>query len=282
MKSKQILTVLLASLVVFPAVYAAVVAGSSDVYNSRGAMALTFAVLAVQIIAFAQVIRVRAMFSRADAARVTWTLIAGFFLVYILTDIRLIAGVFNIFPISGNTYLYFFTVSDLLFIAALMTAIRLYKSTGLRFEIEPIDYFYIAGAWAIAIATVLAAYYQGHATDFSSVTAYREVAVMVGGVILSLGLVVRRYVSQMGGGAVAKVWNWVVVASFTRDISHLAWLIVPLWFPRYLFFAHLYLRWIFAVCWVLAATSQLDIKLNSRIGEIEQPPRILFEKDGAI
>jgi len=254
---------LLASLVALPIVYAVAVGDVSDVRTSSGArtvvMALTVAVLLVEMIALAQIIRVRAMFSRGDTARLTWTLIASFLLVRVLCDMRLIAGFLNLFPAGGFNFLYFYTVSDLLFIAALTTTIRLYKGTGLKFEIKPVDYLYIAGAWAMAVATILAASYQGSATNFSSVTGYREVAVTVGGVIVSLGLVVRRYVSQMGGGAVARVWNTVVIASVARDASHLASLLVPIWSPRYGFFVDIYLRWIFAICWALAATYQLEI-----------------------
>ncbi|HEY7547294.1 MAG TPA: hypothetical protein VID27_20535, partial [Blastocatellia bacterium] len=244
MKSKHILTTLMASLAALPIIYAVAVAGSSDVRSGGARMvviALTVAVLVVEMLALAQIVRVRALFARADAARLTWTLLAGFLLVRVLSDIRLIAGFFNLFSTGGFNFLYFYTVSDLIFIAALSTTIRLYKSTGLKFEIKAVDYLYIAGAWAIAVATVLAAYYQGQATDFSSITGYREVAVTVGGVIVSLGLVVRRYVAQMGGGAVARVWNTVVIASVARDASHLAALLAPLVIPRYGFFIDIYL-----------------------------------------
>jgi hypothetical protein len=263
MKSKQILTVLLASLVALPIVYAAAAAGSSDASNNSGArmvaIGVLIAILLVEVLVLAQVVRVRALFSRADAARLTWTLIACFLFVRILSDIRLIVGILNLFPTGPFNLVYFFTLSDLLFVASLATTIRLYKGTGLKFEINSVDYLYIAGAWAITAATVLAAYYQGRATDFSSVTGYRVVAVTVGGVILSLGLVVRRYVSQMGGGAVAKVWNWVVIASVARDASHLSSVLLPIWFPRYSFFVDTYLLWIFAWCWALAATLQQEV-----------------------
>lgn len=275
MKSKHILTILLASLVALPIAYAAAIAGSSDVRTSNArlvVMVLSIAVLVVEMLALAQIIRVRALFAKADAARLTWTLIASFLLVRVLSDIRLIAGFFNLFSTGGFNFLYFYTVSDLLFIAALMTTIRLYKGTGLKFEIKAVDYLYIAGAWAMAVATILAAYYQGRATDFASITVYREVAVTVGGVIVSLGLVVRRYVSQMGGGAVARVWNWVVIASVARDASHLAALLAPLWLPRYGFFVDIYLRWIFAVCWLLAATYQQEIIPRAAILREEMSP----------
>ncbi|MEW6209289.1 MAG: hypothetical protein AB1631_13035 [Acidobacteriota bacterium] len=268
MKSKHIQTILLASLAALPVVYAAAVAGSSDPPTSSGArmfvIGLSLAVLLIEVLVLAQVVRVRALFSSADAARFTWTLIACFLFVRIFSDIRLIVGFLNLFPTGPFNLVYFFTLSDLLFVASLATAIRLYKSTGLKFEIKPIDYFYIAGAWAITAATVLAAYYQGRATDFSSVTGYRVVAVTVGGVILSLGLVVRRYVSQMGGGAVARVWNCVVIASVARDASHLASVLLPIWFPRYSFFVDTYLLWIFAWCWALAASLQQEIIPRAR------------------
>ena len=262
MKSRHILTTLIVSLVALPIAYAAAVAGSSDGRNSGArtvVMVLTVAVLVIEMLALMQIVRVRALFAKVDAARLTWTLIASFLLVRVLSDIRLIAGFFNLFSASGFSFLYFYTISDLIFIAALTTTIRLYKGTGLKFEIKSVDYLYITGAWAMAVATVLAAYYQGRATDFSSITGYREVAVTVGGVIVSLGLVVRRYVSQMGGGAVAKVWNTVVIASVARDASHLGALLAPLLIPRYGFFIDIYLRWVFAVCWLLAATYQIEV-----------------------
>jgi hypothetical protein len=155
----------------------------------------------------------------------------------------------------------------LLFIAALFTTVRAYKSTGLRFELQRQDYLYVVLLWAIPATTFLFRANLG-LTGFTGpdpyIPTYRLVAVFVGAVIASLCVVVRRYAVQMGGGAVARVWNTVVIAGIARDASFLALaLLSQVWDPGARF-AEQFLLWIFAGCWLLAAIYQQEVFVGFR------------------
>jgi hypothetical protein len=203
----------------------------------------------------------------------TWTLIVAFFVVRLVGELRLITLTFefvssykdgssagSFFYVVVLRYLY--TISDLLFIAALVTTVRAYKSTGLKFELMSRDYGYIAFLWAIAVAT----YYNrsnlslgGIITTDNYILTYRVVAVFVGAIIGTYCVVVRRYALQMGGGAVAKVWNTVVVAGISRAAS---FLVLALFLKKWRVeaqFAEQYLLWIFAWCWLVAALYQREV-----------------------
>jgi hypothetical protein len=88
---------------------------------------------------------------------------------------------------------------------------------------------------------------------------YRLVAVTVGAVIGSLCIVVRRYASQMGGGAVARVWNMVVVAGVARDGSFLALALISSLSKPAATFVEQYLLWAFSCCWLIAALYQSEV-----------------------
>jgi hypothetical protein len=165
------------------------------------------------------------------------------------------AGVF--FYVVVLRYLY--TLGDLLFIAALLTTIRSYKSTGLPFKVLPIDYLYMMAVWTLPVVTYvfrdnLLQTTLGTADGY--VRTFRLVAVTVGAAIVSVCIVVRRYASQMGGGAVARVWNMVVIAGVARDGSFLALALIAGWSKPAATFVEQYLLWTFSCCWLIAALYQ--------------------------
>ena len=91
------------------------------------------------------------------------------------------------------------------------------------------------------------------------VRTFRLVAVTVGAAIVSVCIVVRRYASQMGGGAVARVWNMVVIAGVARDGSFLALALIAVWSKPAATFVEQYLLWTFSCCWLIAALYQSAI-----------------------
>jgi hypothetical protein len=155
-----------------------------------------------------------------------------------------------------------YTVSDFLFIGALANTIRAYKTTGLKFELLAQDFFYMLLVWAMPGLTYLfhknLMYSNTAGTDKYIVT-FRLVTVSVGALIATLCLVVRRYVLQMGGGAVARVWTMVVIAGIARDASFLALALLSGRWRASAQFTEQYLLWIFSCCWLMAALFQQEI-----------------------
>jgi hypothetical protein len=147
-------------------------------------------------------------------------------------------------------------------VGALAAAISAYKSTGLQFEILKRDYLYMGLLWSLPFLTFL---FRGNLdlggllkTD-DTIAAYRMVAVCVGAMIASLCIVVRRYAIQMGGGAVARVWNTVVIAGTARAASFLVLALMSKWWEPGAKFIEQYLLWVFACCWLIAALYQQEI-----------------------
>lgn len=232
----------------------------------------------IEIIALTQAIVARKVFVQSDSGHLTWTLIVAFLVVRLIAELRLVTLTFGIVempkPIENASSLLFFyaivlryiyTVSDVLFIAALITTVRAYKSSGLKFEILKRDYAYLLLVWAIPVLTYVFRANLG-LTGLTGpdkyIPTYRLVAVFVGAIIISLCIWVRRYAVQMGGGAVAKVWNTVVVAGIARGASFLTLaLLSQLWDLGARFFEQ-YLLVIFAGCWLLAALYQQEVLLR--------------------
>jgi hypothetical protein len=221
----------------------------------------------------AQFFKARKVFARGDAGYTTWTLIIAFMIVRLIAEARLMTLTYGLVPeyrnsASGGLFFYtvvlryIYTVSDVLFIAALATTIRSYKSTGLPFKLLPIDYLYILALCALPLITFVFRVnliQAAIANPDNYMMVYRLVAVSVGAIIASLCIVVRRFASQMGGGAVARVWNMVVIAGVARDGSFLALALLSSWSKFAATFAEQYLLLVFACGWLLAAMYQKQV-----------------------
>jgi len=273
MKPKNAILVLISSLLIIPAVFA--VAATVRGPDRAGVVtkALFGLTVVVEILALVQAAAVRKRFSPSDRGHLTWTLIVAFFLVRLVGELRLITLTFGLVDpyVDGGSsasfvYVvvlrYLYTDGDLLFIAAMITTVQAYKSTTLKFELMGRDYGYIAFLWAIPIATY---YFRANLSAGGIITAdnyiqtYRLVAVFVGAIISTFCVVVRRYALQMGGGAVAKVWNTVVLAGIARAAS---FLVLALFLRNWKYeaqFLEQYLLWIFSWCWLVAALYQLEV-----------------------
>lgn len=259
------------SLVAFPVIYA-VVAGVGG-KTSAVTLSLFALTILVELFAVVQFARVRKAFSPSDPGYMTWTLIIAFMIVRLVAEMRLLTLNLELVPqyrdgSSGALFFYIvvlrylYTASDLLFIGALVTTARSYKSTGLPFKLLPVDYLYILGLCALPVVTYIfrANLIQSAVTGTDGyILTYRLVAVSVGAVIASLCVVVRRYALQMGGGAVARVWGMVVIAGVARDGSFLALALITNWSKSGAGFVEQYLLWVFAGCWLLAALHQREV-----------------------
>jgi hypothetical protein len=273
MRSKAVIVPFVISLIGLPLVFSLMVSLYGQASGDSITLGLFGAAVLVEALALAQVIRVRRLFSPGDQGHLTWTLIMAFLIVRLVAEARLATLNFQLVPRYGegsNDALFFYiivlrylyTVSDALFIGALVSTIRAYKSTGLKFELLMQDYFYILLVWAMPGLTYLfqknLMYSNTAGTDKYIVT-FRLVTVSVGALIATLCLVVRRYVLQMGGGAVARVWTMVVIAGIARDASFLALALLSGRWRASAQFAEQYLLWIFSCCWLMAALFQQEI-----------------------
>jgi len=280
MKSKQIIIPFIVSLLLAP--LASVVAWREGGASAGGtAVKCLFALtVLVEVVALAQAISAKKLFSRGDAGYLTWTLIVAFLMIRLIAELRLITLTFNLVHVPGNIDMaspglffyvvwlrYLYTLSDLLFIGALVSAIRTYKMTGLTFNLEVADYIYILLVLAVPSLTYIFKSNLGSAgliTLDNYIATYRLVAVLFGGAIAALCLAVRRYASQMGGGAVARVWNAVVVAGIARDASFLTLALISRSWRPVAEFGEQYLLFVFAVCWLLAGLYQQEIVPGAR------------------
>src|SRR5262245_49789144 len=248
---------------------------SGDVWYVKCLFAAT---VLVEAIALWQAANARRIFSKNDPGHLTWTLILAFLVVRLVAELRLISLTFDVVsvpkPIDTASPLLFiyivafrytYTLSDILFVAALITTVRTYKSTGLKFEILKQDYLYILLLWSIPILTFVFRENVGLTGLTGSdpyIGTYRLVAVFIGAIIASLCVVVRRYAVQMGGGAVARIWNTVVVAGIARDASFLVLALLSRLSEPTARFGEQFLLWIFAGCWLIAAMQQQEVLLG--------------------
>jgi hypothetical protein len=275
MRSKSVVVPFVVSLVALPVMFGLAMTMGNPAQGDTLRQALFASTVLIEAVALWKAISARKIFSPEDSGRLTWTLIVAFLAVRLVAELRLVTLTFGLVAIparlddaSQGTYFYvvvlryIYTASDLLFVGALATAISSYKSTGLQFEILKRDYIYMGMLWALPFLTFV---YRGNLdlggllkTD-DTIAAYRMVAVCVGAMIASLCIIVRRYAIQMGGGAVARVWNTVVIAGTARAASFLVLALISKWWEPGAKFIEQYLLWVFACCWLIAALYQREI-----------------------
>lgn len=275
MRSKSVIVPFLVSLILAPGAFALALGLGGAAAGTTVTRVVFAGTVLIEIVALSQVLAARKLFHRGDHGYLTWTLVAAFLVVRLVAEVRLLTLTFNLVtppkPIetaSSEMFFYvivlryLYTLSDLLFVSALVTTASAYRSTGLKFHLLQRDYLYIALVWMMPVATYLLRAnlgLLGIAGPDKYVLTYRLVAVCVGALIVSLCLVVRRYAMQMGGGAVARVWSTVVGAGTVRAASFLTLAVLSKWWPVGAGFLEQYLLWIFAGCWVMAALYQREV-----------------------
>jgi hypothetical protein len=279
MTSRQVTVPFLISLGAVPVVFAIAVAAGGASAGDKVTLWLFGATVLVELVVLVKAFSARKMFSSSDPLHLTWTLIVGFLVIRLMAEARLSTLNFGLVPRyteGGSDSLFFYvivlrylyTVSDLLFIGALISTIKTYKATGFKFELIGLDYVYMALLWVMPVITFAfrdnLIYSNQSGTD-GYIGTYRLVTVTVGALIATLCLVVRRYAIQMGGGAVSRVWNAVVAAGIARDASFLVLaLLSSLWRPGAAFIEQ-FLLWIFSCCWLIATLLQQEVLPRARI-----------------
>ncbi len=281
MNSKSVLVPFIISLFLWPIAFAlAISMGGADAATTLTSKVLFSTTVLFEIVALFQIAQARKLFSRSDHGYLTWTLILAFIIIRLVAEARLTTMNLEMVPQytdSSPAWLFFYrivlryiyTVSDLFFVAALVTTIRSYKSTGLKFGLLKQDYLYMLLLWTMPVITFIYRenLFSAAAGNDQYIPTYRLVAVTVGALIASLCLVVRRYALQMGGGAVARVWNTVFVAGIARDASFLALALMSGWSKAGAQFTEQYLLWIFTGCWLIAALYQREVLPRGKTGE---------------
>jgi hypothetical protein len=283
MSAKSLMKSFIFSLLILPVAFAALMSLKGAAAAAGLTMTLFAATVLVELFALAQFVRVRRAFAPGDAGYLTWTLIVTFMIIRLVAEGRLLTLTYSLVPEyrdGASSALYFYiivlrylyTASDLLFVGALVNTIRSYKKTGLPFKLTPVDYLYVVALCTLPVVTYIFRdnlMQAAIANPDSYMMVYRLVAVTVGAVIASLCIVVRRYASQMGGGAVARVWNMVVIAGVARDGSFLALALISGWSKPAATFVEQYLLWAFACCWMIAALYQ-----NAVFARAAQSPEV--------
>lgn len=270
MTSKSAIVPFIVSLVLIPLVFLITFMASGAPAATQVTLALFAATLLVEIVALSQAVRSLKLFTPSDAGHLTWTLIVAFLVVRVTAELRLATLNFDLAPrysedsTTGVFFYvvvlrYLYTLSDLLFVGALATTIRSYKKTGLTFSLMGRDYIYMLLVWMMPVT----AYIFRENLLFSSlgdrhIGTFRLVTVTACALIVSLCIVIHRYASQMGGGAIAKIWRTVAAAGAARAVSFVSLaLFSSLWRPGALFLEQ-YLLWIFACCWLIASIYQQE------------------------
>lgn len=273
MTSKQIAVPFMVSLAVVPLFFAVAMLSGGAASGDKFTLWLFGFTVLVEIGVLIQASKARKLFSPSDAGHTTWALIVSFLVIRLLAEVRLFTINFALVPRyteSSSSALFFYvvvlrylyTVSDFLFIGALLNTIRSYKSTGLTFEVLRRDYLYIILVCAMPVITFFFRnnlVYSNQAGSDRHIGTYRLVTVTVGALIASLCLVVRRFAVQMGGGAIARVWNAVVAAGIARGASFLVLAVLSnSWRPGAAFIEQ-YLLWIFSWSWLIASLAQREV-----------------------
>lgn len=230
------------------------------------------ATVAIELAALLLALSIRGDFDPGDTGRTTWTLIAGFLGVRLLAEVRLLSFYFDFIPSAIEAspaalevytvwLRYLYTAADLLMIAALLATLRSYRSLGLQFGLKSIDWAVIAAlATMPLIAFSLRDNMGGFLTgDDPALVTYRLVAVCVGVAVAAMSLGVLRYVTQMGGGSLARIWGAIGVAGFARAGSFVALGVVSEVSMIAADLSEQALLWVFASCWLAAALGQREL-----------------------
>lgn len=242
------------------------VAGS-DVLVRASTRALFVGTVLVELFALRQAMRVAGTFEPGDEGRRTWRLIVASLFARAVAQLRLLTIYFELVPAGPDTTFtlvyvvglrYLYTASDLLAIAALVSAVAAHHRAGLGLSLRPLD---LLIGLAIAALPTLTFLSRSGLDSFLShpdpaIVTYRLVAVCVSGVVVALSLILLRQASQMGGGALARVWASASWAGLARAASFPAIALVSPWRVASGDAADQLLLWLFAGGWLLAALHQ--------------------------
>jgi hypothetical protein len=198
-------------------------------------MAILLATLAALVgiawVAAAMCFKSARQFGRGEAASWVWLLIGLFSLVDGLIVIT--TWVPNLLPGRGLTTPLVISSNALAIVARILTGcsfvmmIRIYRQSGSRLKLRPFDYCAFVVLLAAEVAMVMV---EGNMARISSLRdpgleQWLKVLLPISNLLLVvcsvLGLMIWRYARQMGGGLVAKAWQFVVLYLFVYIIRRL-------------------------------------------------------------
>jgi hypothetical protein len=238
---------------------------------------LFVATVAVQLAALVGAARSRSGFQPDDLGHRTWSLFTAFLAIRLLAELRLATLYFGLGPTEEGAWRtfyvvvlrYLYTVSDALVILGLVAMIRGLRGLGLHFELrqrERIAMLLVAAMPPIAFALHERLTGFVGLSDDRSILVYRLVAVTITAFVAMLCIAILRYVRQMGGGAVARVWGAVVLAGLARAASFVTLAIVGVWSRPWADVAEQSLLMIFALAWWRASRQQRRLHLTAATG----------------
>ena len=256
----------LASLVVWPAIFLAVLLG-----RPAGVAPVVFhtafgATVAVEIAALAYAVRLWRGFVPDEPNRRLWALFAGCLALRCLAELRLWSLHLGLVHPTGVAYAvyvvglrYVFTASDVLFGAGLVVALRTYRATGLPFRLRARDFVLMAAMLALPAAGILVspklnAWFLPEAGN--QVRTFRFVQICVNTAVAALCIAVRRFAADLGGGVLARMWTYVWIAGVAHAASFLVFAGLSLWWPPGADLFEQYLLWVYGACWLLATLRQ--------------------------
>lgn len=273
MSASSALRIFLTSLVLLPAGFAAIYLWGPEWLVPVAYQYLFGPTVLLEIVILILAIRVRGHFRTAEPARLVWTLVVAYFSLLVLAELRLSliylgwetgftadSPALSVFFYDVLRYLYI--GADLLFIGALIVNIRNFKSTGLPFSVQPLDYGYIVLFLAMPFASLLLHEDMALDTVFGTDRAlqiFRIISVSTNTLIACLCIVVRRYSLQMGGGLLAGVWNAIVWAGIASAASYLVLAVLSVHWAEGAEFYEQYFLWIYAGCWILGIFRQREL-----------------------
>ena len=230
------------------------------------------ATVLVEVACLLLTLQVRGGFDPEDPGRRTWNLILGFFTLRLLAELRLVTLYFDWIPgfitesaelsnFYSVTLRYLYTTADVVLIVALLGLLRSYRGLGLQFRIRPPDWIVVAVlALMPGLVFVMRDNLGGFlTTDDPALVAYRMVAVIVGVVVAIMSLGVLRYVTQMGGGALARIWGAIGIAGVARATSFVLLALLSGQSDVLGDLAEQGLLWVFASCWLAAILWQREL-----------------------
>jgi hypothetical protein len=230
--------------------------------------ALFVITLLVELVALLGALRCRARFTPGDHGRTTWSLFAAFLAVRVIAELRLLTLYFDLVSVTDASawttfYVvvlrYLYTISDALAATGMIHTIRALRGVGLDFALRGRD---IVAMIVVASLPVIAYWLRDHMSGFVTlemdrdIVAYRLVAVTVTAIVAMLCIAILRYVRQMGGGALARVWGAVVLAGLARTASFVALAVISISTPPWGDMAEQILLLVFALAWLRATMEQ--------------------------
>jgi hypothetical protein len=189
------------------------------------------ALIALAVIGAAMCYKSARQFSRGETARWVWLLISLFSLADGLIVIT--TWIPNLFPGRGLTTPLVISSNTIAIIARILTAcsfwmmIHIYRKSGMGLKLRLFDY----GAFALLIVAEIAMImFEGNMARVSSLREqgleqWLRILLPVSNLLLVvcsvLGILIWRYARQMGGGLVAKAWQFVVLYLFLYIVRRL-------------------------------------------------------------